>query len=480
VIEYLLWILAGSLYGLLVGVIPIAGVTTALITVFSLAPYFLGDPYAGILFLTSITAACAAADSYTSILTGIPGASTTAACVIDGYPMTKNGEAGRALGIAILDSTFHGVFYGMLAFLLLPFYGKIILWFGLPEFAGFMIMSLACVGFVASKNPFKSLIAIVIGLFIGMIGQEPSTGAFRFTFGWEYLGSGVQMIPLISGLFGIPELLWGFKERHNKPPVINCYWSQLKQGFADCIRCWRDAIRGGFIGFITGLLPGVGGAIGDFLAYGATVAKHPKEQFGNGNPRGLLGCEGANSAQKVSSMIPTVLFGIPAAPFAAIIMALCIYFGVELGTPQLIDDDKFILSLAAGFVGGAIIVGVVSVIFMKYIVKILEVPYWIYALVILSVVIYANMEYTGGWQDFAILVICSALGIFLKYFDISRPAVLITYVIAERLEGYIKQTAQLYDFADLLTRPIFLTTIIIAVFIIVRSITNKNRGLNYV
>ena len=87
-------------------------------------------------------------------------------------------------------------------------------------------------------------------------------------------------------------------------------------------------MRGGFIGFVTGLLPGVGGAVGDFLAYGSTVARHPKEKFGNGNPLGLLGCEGANNAQKVSSMIPTVLFGIPAAPFAAIMMSLCLYFGI--------------------------------------------------------------------------------------------------------------------------------------------------------
>lgn len=478
-IEYLGWILAGSLYGLLVGVIPIAGVTTALITVFGMAQYFLADPYAGILFLTAIIASCAAADSYTSILTGIPGASTTAACVIDGYPMTKNGEAGRAMGIAIFDSTLHGVFYGLLAFALLPVYGKIIMWFGIPEFAGFMIMSLACVGFVASKNPFKSLIAISIGLFIGMIGQEPSTGEFRFIFGWEYLGAGVQMIALISGLFGLPELIWGFRDRYKRPPVFDNYWPQIRQGFQDCLRCWRDMFRGGFIGFVTGLLPGVGGAIGDFLAYGATVAKNPTEKFGNGNPRGLLGCEGANSAQKVSSMIPTVLFGIPAAPFAAILMALCVYFGIELGTPSLLDDEQFIWSLIGGYVGGALIVGILSVFLMRWIVRLLEVPYWIYASIIIAVIIYANLEYTGGWQDIAMLGLCSALGILLKYFEISRPAVLITYVVAERMEAYIKQTIQLYDIGDLITRPIFMLTIIVATFIVIQSLTRKNKGLDY-
>jgi putative tricarboxylic transport membrane protein len=474
------WILLGTLYGLVIGVIPIAGVTTALITVFGIAPYFLSDPYAGILFLTAITAACASADSYTSILTGIPGASTTAACVIDGYPMTKNGEASRAMGIAIFDSTFNGVLYGTLAFAMMPIYGKIILWFGIPEFAGFMIMALACVGFVASKNFYKSVIAIALGTWLGMIGQEPSTGTFRYTFNWEYLGAGLQMIPLISGLFGIPELIWGFKERHTRVPQLANYWPQVFQGFQDCITNWRDMMRGGAIGFATGLLPGVGGAIGDFLAYGSTVSHHPNEKFGNGNPKGLLGCEGANNAQKVASMLPTVLFGIPAAPFAAIMMALFMYFGVELGTPDLLNDSKFIWTLGVGFVGGTILVGLISLFFMKYIIKILEIPYWIYAVGIIIIMVWANLEYTGGWQDVAILGICCAIGVLLKYFDISRPAVLVTYVVAERLESYIKQTAQLYDVSDLLTRPIFMVTMLVAAYIVIRSITNKNKGIDYV
>ena len=477
--EYAIWILLGTLYGLLIGVIPIAGVTTALITVFSIAPVFLSDPYAGIIFLTSITAACASADSYTSILTGIPGASTTAACVIDGYPMTRKGEAGRAMGIAIFDSTLNGVLYGILAFLLLPFYGKIILFFGIPEFAGFMLMSLACVGFVASKNPYKSVIALAIGLFIGMIGQEPSTGTYRLTFGWQYLGAGLQIIPLISGLFGIPELVYGFRERHNRPPLLDNYWPQIRQGFRDCIKHWRDMMRGGFIGFVTGLLPGVGGAVGDFLAYGSTVARHPKEKFGNGNPLGLLGCEGANNAQKVSSMIPTVLFGIPAAPFAAIMMSLCLYFGIELGSPRLLDDTKFIWSLAAGFVGGTILVGLISLFFMKYIIKILYVPYWIYATVIISIIVWANLKYTGTINDLIILLICCALGLLLKYFDISRPAVLVTYVVAERLESYTKQTMLLYKIEDLITRPLLIICVAVSIYLVIRCIRNRDRGLDY-
>jgi len=300
------------------------------------------------------------------------------------------------------------------------------------------------------------------------------------TLDWEYLEAGVQMIPVLSGLFGIPELIWGFRHRMAKPPVIVDYWNQLFRGFSDCLHYYKDMLRGGLIGFVTGLLPGVGGAVGDFLAYGATTASHKDKEFGNGNPLGLLGCEGANNAQKVSSMIPTVLFGVPAAPFAAMVMAICMYFGMELGTPGLLEDDNFVFSIGFGYVVGTLLVGLLSIIFMKYIIKILEVPYFIYATIIIGIIIYANIQYTGGWEDYAILGLCSLLGIGLRYFEISRPAVLVTYVIAERLESYIYQTSMLYEWQDLIVRPIFILTIGIALAILIISARQKDRGIDYV
>jgi len=501
-IEYLIWATLGTLYGMLVGIIPIAGVTTALITVFSMGTYFMADPYLGLVFLTAIVASCASADSYTSILTGIPGASTTAACVIDGYPMAKKGQAARAMGIAIADSTFNGVVYAVFAFALLPFYGKIIVLFGRPEFLGFMMMALACVGFVASKNVFTSICAIIFGLFLGMIGQDV-VGNPRYAFGWEYLESGIGMIVLLSGLFGIPELLDGFRRgaKSAAPPISDQYWTQMRQGFNDARKNWRDMVRGGAIGFVTGLLPGVGGAVGDFLAYGATKAAHKEKDqevpFGEGNPVGLLGCEGANNAQKVSSMIPACLFGIPAAPFAAMVMAICMYFGMEIGQPSLLDDTQFTNSLLLGYIFGTIGVALLSIFLYKYIIKILEVPYWIYATFILTVIVYANMQYTGGWEDLALLAILSAIGCFLKYYNVSRPAILVAYVVAFKIDEYFWGTLQLYGYkqwkeglaawADIrwlelfspTDHPIFIVCITISVAIFVNSLVRKDKGLEY-
>lgn len=477
--DYILWCLLGTFYGMIIGIMPMAGATTGLLTVFGLSSYFLADPYIGIVFLTSLIAASSTGDSFTSILTGIPGSNTTAASIIDGYQMAQQGHAARAIGIAIMDSTVNGVLWGLIAFALMPFYSKLVLVFGIPEFMAFMLMALACVGFITSKNVILSLVAIALGCFLGMVGQAPSTGIERYTFGWEYLGAGIQLVPLIAGLFGIPEVVEGFFKKANRPAPINNYWQQLFQGFRDCTSHWREVLRGGFIGFFTGLLPGIGGTIGDIMAYGATVAKYPNEKFGNGNIKGLLGCEGANNAQKASSLVPTVLFGIPGAPFAAIMMAICMYFGMELGSPQVLKDDMFFWSLGGAFVASTILAFFLAMFTTKIVVKLLEIPYWIYAVIILSIIVWSCMEYTGTINDLYILILCSILGLICKYTKISRPAVMVAFVLVEKLENYIQQTQALYTVGELATRPIFVTLIFVAIGILLYSIFRPNRGLAY-
>jgi putative tricarboxylic transport membrane protein len=361
----------------------------------------------------------------------------------------------------------------------MPFYAKLILVFGIPEFAAFMILALACVGFITSKNVWLSLLAIALGCFLGLIGLNPSSAVPRFTGEWQYLEAGIQIIPLIAGLFGIPEVMSGFSKTAIKPAPITNYWSQLFQGFRDCFTYWRDMLRGGVIGFFTGLLPGIGGTIGDIMAYGATVAKHPNETFGNGNVRGLLGCEGANNAQKAASLVPTILFGIPAAPFAAVMMAICVYFGIELGSPQLLNDDKFFWAIGGSFIAATILGFFIAIFTTKLVVKILEIPYWIYAVLIIGVIVWSCFQYTGTINDLYILILCSILGIVCKYFKISRPAVMVAFILIERLENYGQQSLSLYSFPELFSRPIFTTLIVLAVGLFAYSLFRPNRGIAY-
>lgn len=476
--EYIVWLLLGTVYGTVVGVVPIAGATIGLLVVFGMIDMFLANPYLGVVFMTSFLGAVSSSDSFTSILTGIPGSGSTAASIIDGYPMARNGEAARAIGAALMDSFLNGIFWGLLAFGLMPFYSVLILSFGIPEFAALMFMSLACVGFITVRNPWLSVASIGIGLFLGLIGQDPGTGAHRFTFGWEYLAAGIQMVPMIAGLFAVPEIIEAFKNKTIKPLAITNYWSQLGQGFKDCFINWRDMIRGGAIGFFTGILPGVGGSAGDMMAYGATVAKHKNEKFGNGNVKGLIGCEGANNAQKPASLIPTVLFGIPGAPFAAIMLAICMTLGFEMGTATLLADQKFIWSLGAGFIASTVLGFIICVFIAKWVVKILEIPSWIYASGITLIVLWSSVQYSGTINDLYILIICGIIGVVAKNTGMSRPAILLAYVVSEKLENYTQQAFTLYTPGEIVSRPVVSVLLILSMLIVAYSI-RRYRGISY-
>ena len=202
-------------------------------------------------------------------------------------------------------------------------------------------------------------------------------------------------MPLVAGLFAFPEIIDGFKRSNKITNKIR--QDHLKQTIDGVKAVWYnkwDALRGGFIGAFIGLLPGLGGAMSDWIAYGSTVASHPNEEFGKGNIKGVIGPEGSNNAQKATSMIPTVLFGIPGASFAAVLMALFVSLNFELGTPDLAYDTQFFYSLTFGFMGATIIVGIFCIIFTQYIAKIAYVPYVYYFPLLTLFIIWACVQYT--------------------------------------------------------------------------------------
>ena len=467
-------LVAGTLYGLLIGIIPSAGATTGLVALFGFISYFVNDPYLGVIFCMAVVAASTTGDTYTGVLLGIPGANSAAATMVDGFPLAQKGRATYAITAAVTTSTVNGLLWGTLTFALLPWYTQLIMVLGIPELWAFTVLALATVGFVSSRWWMRSLIAIAIGIGLGFVGTDPTTNADRYTLGWDYLGAGIQLMPLVAGLFAVPELVDGLKRRLSTSDSTD----QLGQTVAGVQAVWAnkwDALRGGFIGAFIGLLPGLGGAMADWMAYGSTVATHSNEKFGNGNIRGVIGPEGANNAQKATSMIPTVLFGIPGAPFAAVIMALFMYLGFELGTPDLAYDERFFDSLTFGFMWATVLVGVLCLIFTRYISAITRVPYRYYFPLLMVFITWACVQYTGGWEDYAIVAVCSALGILCKKFKFSRPGLVIGFILAERVEALTIQLTTLYSIDTLITRPIFVILVGVTTGVFAWGITSKRR-----
>lgn len=478
----LLAILAGTVYGLIIGIIPSAGATTGLVALFGFIGWFTAvDPYLGVIFVMAVVASSTTGDSFSGVLLGIPGANSAAATMVDGFPLALQGRATYALTAAIVTSTINGLLWGTLTFALLPWYANLIMVFGIPELWGFVMLALATVGFISSKYWVRSLIAICIGCFIGLIGMDPYTAADRYTFGWGYLADSVQIMPFVAGLFAVPEILKGLVSKQQVAKVNSSQAGQTKEGIKAVWANKWDGLRGGLIGAFIGFLPGLGGAMSDWMAYGATTAANPNEKipFGKGNIKGVIGPEGSNNAQKATSMIPTVLFGIPGASFAAIVMALFMYLDFELGSPDLVYDDKFFSSLFIGFMGATIAVCIICLIFTRWIAMITYVPYWIYGPVLLAFVTWACVQYTGGWEDYAIFAICSVLGIAAKYLKFSRPAMLIGFILADRIESLSLQMMSLYTPDQLLGRPIFLVLVALVIGVFVYGVFINKQRLDY-
>lgn len=465
-------LLMGVLYGLLIGIIPAAGATTGLVAVFGFLHLF-SDPYLAVIFCMAVVAASTTGDSYTAILLGIPGANSAAATVIDGFPLAQQGKSTYALSAAITTSTVNGLLWGSLVFLFLPYYVQLILYFGVPELWAFTILAFSCVVFISSKNWIRSLIALAVGLFLGAIGTDPNTASERFTGGWFYLEDGLQLIPIVAGLFAIPEMLKGLKRGKTTPYMQG--FGQTKQGM---LAVWHNrwlALRGGFIGAFVGVLPALGGAVADWIAYGQAVATNPKEKFGNGNIKGVIGPEGANNAQKATSMLPTVLFGIPGAPFAAILMSIFAYLNFELGSIDLMHDEKFFSSLTFGFICASIIVGVFCLCFNGSISRIAQVPYKYYFPFLLAFVTWACVQYTGGWEDYLILAIASVVGLLCSHYKFSRPALLIGFILSERIENMTIQMTSLYDISMLIQRPLFVALCLITIGVFSWGLLKKSQ-----
>lgn len=480
-IHYGPWLLLGVVYGFIFGIIPIAGAATALLTVFSFIHLFKGDPYSLVVFTTAIVVSASIGDLFSSVVLNIPGGGGSAATMVDGYPMAKRGEAARAMSASVFSAVTQGTVWGVLTILFLPYYAGVVLAFGIPEMWAFLFLAVACVCFLSSSLWIRSLFGLILGAFVGLIGSDPTTLAPRFTGGWFYLADGIQFAPLMAGVMALPEILsamWS-KTEYMKSPTNN--WDQIKQGWRDFyVNKWLS-FRSGVIGGFIGILPGIGGAIVEWLSYGQTVAtnKNEKVPFGEGNVKGVIGPEGANLAQKATAYVPTVLFGVPAAPFEVMIMALLTTVGMDLGSRRVLTDQLFYDTLTFGFMASMFITFFIAIWFIRYATLITRVPIKFWVTPVIALIVWSCVQYTGGWEDYAILILAVCLGMLLKYFKISRISFVIGFVLSLKIESMSTQFFTLYKLQDMLHHPIGLGLILFALGVIVYGIFFNRSTINY-
>jgi len=337
-------VFTGATIGLIIGAIPGLGPDIAIAV---LIPFTFGmDPNLALIFLLSIYTGGMAGGAVSSILINAPGTSAAAATTLDGYPMAKKGEAITALSIAMTSSAFGSFFGPLILLFLIIFISKFIMIFGTPEYFLLGLLGIVLIAAIGRESIFKGLIAGTFGMMLTSIGMAPMGFEMRYTFGFPALYNGIGVLPAILGLFAVAEMIkLAGEKRRGISERIDIIGSRI-EGIKITFKNYYVLITSAVIGFIIGVIPGVGGTTACFIAYSsAKQSAKDSDSFGKGNPKGVIAAEAANNAVVGGAMVPTLMFGIPGSSTTAILLGGLLLHGLRPGI-NLFRGDGLILTYA--------------------------------------------------------------------------------------------------------------------------------------
>ena len=450
------YLFLGVLLGLWFGAVP--GLS-GLVGMAILVPFtFAMEQAPALAFLLGAFAVTTTSDTIASVLLGIPGTAASQATILDGYPMAIKGEASRAFGAAFSASAIGGLLGAVVLGLSIPLVQPLILSFTQAEFFMLTLLGLAMVGSLSGNSVLLGLIAALIGLGLSYVGYSENGALPRYWLGATYLLERLPLIPVVLGLFALPELIdlaarGGALSSVPRERVS----SGIATGIADALRNWWLVLRSTAIGAYVGMLPGLGGSIVDWVAYGHAVqSSKNNEGFGKGDVRGVIAPETANNAMKGGALIPTIAFGIPGSAAMAILMGALMIQGMtpgpEMLTTRLDVTFSLVWMLAIANVAGALILMLLA----RHIARVTFIRGH---LLVPAIVLFVFM---GAWLanssigDWVVLLVFGGVGYLMKKGGVPRPPLVLGFVIGPIMENALFITNSVHDGLEWLARPICL------------------------
>lgn len=454
----------GLFLGLAVGAFPGLGGIAGLAL---LLPFLYGlDPVSGLALMVGLIAVIPISDTFTSVLMGIPGSSSSQATVLDGFPLARQGLGARALSAAFVSSLFGGLLGALLLTFFIVIARPIILTFRTPELLMLTILGFSMVGVLAGRSLTKGFVATGLGMLVSSIGAAPAQGTTRMVFGIDYLYDGLQLVIIGLGIFAIPEIVTLL--RQNKPisedTTLGRGWLQ---GVVDW---WKNiflSVRCAVIGVVVGVIPGLGGSVVDWIAYAHLVQSTKKrDMLGKGDIRGVIAPESANNAKEGGGLVPTLLFGIPGSGSMAIFLGGMVLLGIEAG-PSMVGSNLSTTYTIVWSLALANILGAGLCLFLSPLVaQLTRLRFPLIAPFMLMFIVFAAFQSRQSIWDLVVLGIVGILALYMKRFDWPRPAFLIGFVLADSAEVYSYQATQftIHRGIEYLLSP---TVLVLAVLIIV-------------
>jgi TctA family transporter len=462
-VQHLFCLLLGTMLGLVVGILPglggIAGLSLLLPFVFG------GDPTLVLPMMVGLLAVTNTSDTFPAVLMGIPGTSSAQATILDGFPLASRGEAARALGAAFSASLLGGLFGALLLTLAIQFARPLILAMGFGEQLMLIILALTMIGMLTGVSALKGLAACGLGLLLGSMGAAPATGEYRLAFDTIYLSEGVELLILGLALFAIPEIVEILRRRMRISSLPRLGSGTLR-GFAETLKHLWLVLRCSSIGVMIGALPGLGGSVTNWMAYGHAVqSAKDRDLFGKGDIRGVIGPESANNADNGGALMPTLMFGIPGSGSMAVFLGGLILIGVEPGIGMM-ERNLDLVFIIIWSLALANVIGAGMCLFLaKPIARITLVPFAVLAPFMIVIIYFAAFQATRVWEDLITLFVLGVIGMYMKRFGWSRPALLIGFVLSKRLDAAVYQSIQVYGWHFLERGGVQIMLVLIAISI---------------
>ena len=447
----LILIFAGVITGIIIGIIPGIGGIVGLALVIPFL--FMMKASEALPFAIALLSVTFTSGAITTILVGVPGTGPNAATLIDGFPMTEKGEGARAVGAAFAASGLGGVLSGVLAlgmvFLVIP----LIMGLRLGDMTFIILLGLVFMGVLTGRSPTKGLISGGLGLLISFIGYQARTGAGRFTFGTDYLYDGIQLIPFVVGLFAIPPMVHLAVHGGTIAKTSLRYQGigAVMMGMKDVLHHWKLWLRSSVIGYIIGVIPGVGATTATFIAYGqAKQFSKNRDKFGTGIVEGVIAPESANNGKEGGALLTTLALGIPGSAELSLLLSIMLASGLVPGPTMLTEH----LSLSLHLIMIIIVVNLLAILICLPLVPIIVILGFFGA--------YAARSYL---IDIGVALAIGAIGVVMDRFDFSRPAMLLGFVLGFLFEKYLWYGINIGGPTFFLT-PGSLTTIAIIVVVL--------------
>ncbi len=463
----LIAVMMGAVLGTMVGVLPGIGPTGAIAIL--LTTTLTLKPETALIMLAGIFYGSMYGGSTTSILVNVPGEAASVVTCIDGYQMAKKGRAGAALAVAAVGSFAAGSIGIVGLQLFAPPLARAALSFGSPEYCTLALLGIFALSRLSGGSVWKGILVVSLGLMIATVGMDTISGMARYTFDIVALMQGIEMVPVIMGLFGVAEVLQVAERAGGLPQITQVRFREMFPNWGE----WRLAIpailRGTAVGFLIGLVPGPGGIISTFASYNVErrISKHP-EEFGRGAIEGVAGPESANNAASSALLIPLLALGIPFGPTIALLLAAMMIQGVQPGPMLMEQHPEIFWGVVASMYLGNVALLVLNFPLVGLWVSVLRIPQAILLALILAFTLVGAYSINNSMLDLMVLIVMGIIGYLLKKLDFDAAPMILALILGPMLEKNFRQSLFMSrgDPMIFLQRPISLAFLIALVLIL--------------